>query len=808
MSFTKLEDRINGLPLVLAGPIVRRVEPESVTVWVVLRHRRGIRMEVYDANGLVVGDGERDTLEVGKNLHIACVTAKPRPPSNRFTDGTTYQYDLFFDQFGTPDDIPSGGSLFSPRIVAESVGAAGDKLTYASDGGPARPSFVLPPADLNDLRLLHGSCRKISGEHSDALEAADHILREAFKSNGRRPHMLFLTGDNIYNDGCERESFEVILDAALVLLGWDETMPGVDKPLREMAGRRWGFSLNDAGFVNPGRWGSGLLPDFSHLFGLGEIIALHLLTFADVLWPDDLDYQRGTFQFRGTLPAVRRALANVATYMIFDNHEFSDQWNVTADWVESVLFKPMGRRVYQNALAAYALCQGWGNDPGQFEDGAGKALFEAIEAWSAAELADPSSSVEPLAQISTSLGLPDAQLFHELHDWSHFHGPGVVRWYYTVPCPPLDIVVLDMYMWRSYASAVANPLLISEPGLREQIGNRLTEDKECSLIVVSNVAITLPGRKTGELNLDDISSEAFVWGVGGLSLLVLIARLFWPVALLIFLITLIVSGLLRSLGPVPTVAKTLRALRYRHEWGTNYVHHSEGFELLMAHAAYRAPPALPGDRRARVVFLSGDLHHSFCMRMEYWGGDPPPFGLSGGPVEGVLAQLVGSPCKWVNPEFTPLKDTAIHYYAGWREKPPLTPEPEWKSKKSPWVMECGASQASLNPAPEWRYSLQPVQSALHDTSVPIDVPDHPNPTIDDYLEEMAEIERILLGKAERPHDLKVNNLGDVTFLWLPQEKKVIHTVWWRARPAVDPVWTVTQFFVDMTPSPWPPQLPQ
>ena len=181
------------------------------------------------------------------------------------------------------------------------------KLTYANDGGPARPSFILPPSSLAELRLLHGSCRKVSGPHADGLEAADAILRQEFKSNGRRPHMLFLTGDDIYNDGTERALFEVILEAAPVLLGWDEEMAGSGS-LSKMSSLRWGDALDGAGLTNPGR--------YYHLFGLGETIALYLLEFAEVLWPNDLDYQRRTFDFQGASP--RRTSRSRQHYNLHD----------------------------------------------------------------------------------------------------------------------------------------------------------------------------------------------------------------------------------------------------------------------------------------------------------------------------------------------------------------------------------------------------------------------------------------------------------------------------------------------------------
>ena len=92
--------------------------------------------------------------------------------------------------------------------------------------------------------------------------------------------------------------------------------------------------------------------------------------------------------------------------MIFDNHEFSNSWNLSADWVESVLVKDMGRRVYQNALVAYVLCQGWGNTPERFESGPGKELLDAVVDWSTAEIGGTSSPTQPLERIRSAPAYP------------------------------------------------------------------------------------------------------------------------------------------------------------------------------------------------------------------------------------------------------------------------------------------------------------------------------------------------------------------------------------------------------------------
>ena len=61
------------------------------------------------------------------------------------------------------------------------------------------------------------------------------------------------------------------------------------------------------------------------------------------------------------LKQVRRALANIPTYMIFDDHEVTDDWNMTREFCNEVYGTELGLRIVQNATGAYALCQHWGN---------------------------------------------------------------------------------------------------------------------------------------------------------------------------------------------------------------------------------------------------------------------------------------------------------------------------------------------------------------------------------------------------------------------------------------------------------------
>ena len=93
-------------------------------------------------------------------------------------------------------------------------------------------------------------------------------------------------------------------------------------------------------------------------------------------------------QFRSTLPAVRRALANTATYMICDDHEITDDWYFNLAWCERVLQKPLGRAIIRNGLSAYAVFQAWGNTPEQFAECRNDPPACYLAAWYDQQLAE------------------------------------------------------------------------------------------------------------------------------------------------------------------------------------------------------------------------------------------------------------------------------------------------------------------------------------------------------------------------------------------------------------------------------------
>jgi hypothetical protein len=62
-----------------------------------------------------------------------------------------------------------------------------------------------------------------------------------------------------------------------------------------------------------------------------------------------------------SVQACRRVMANCSTYMLFYNHDVTDDWNDKI-WENKTKSNKMSRRIIANTLAAYWCFQGWGND--------------------------------------------------------------------------------------------------------------------------------------------------------------------------------------------------------------------------------------------------------------------------------------------------------------------------------------------------------------------------------------------------------------------------------------------------------------
>lgn len=377
----------------LAGPILRRTTKHRVCVWLATSEPMSLQLTVMDAEKNPLAQSRLASLgeqrvRLGRNLYVYLLQA-------RADDGAGFPSDALM--YYCLDKVEGENNIRSPLFSDEEL----KKLVY---GSHPYPSFFIP----GELRhLLHGSCRKPHGGFNskdqmpmpDALSHGHTLLERTCNDLAQRPAILLLTGDQIYADDVAISLLAMLRQQSLLLTGKQETLPmadvasvpaaRLDPSTIPLHGRKQVLDKHDASGMDSG-FSSG--ESENHLFTFGEFAAMYIYTFGNVpawepVWNweqlerlgvtagearEDAEEacagQRGPLRsFHGTLGDIRRLMANVPTYMIFDDHDVTDDWNITGDWYDGVRGSPLGRRIVSNALAAYWGFQAWGNDPDNFD---------------------------------------------------------------------------------------------------------------------------------------------------------------------------------------------------------------------------------------------------------------------------------------------------------------------------------------------------------------------------------------------------------------------------------------------------------
>ncbi len=541
------------LPTVLAGPIVRRVEPRSVSIWVALSEPLPVTVLVWQnaqkatSEPGVVQTGDdpwasatADPLHVGQHFHVALVTVTNESPRLPMPPGTIHAYDV---QLGDPGQPPLH-DLRSLHYLEDEVGDADidDRpprlaLGYARD---QLPTFVTPAASHDELVLAHTSCRKTIGEGHDAMMYLDETIDATLGLPTRRPQQLFLTGDQIYADDVSLLLLRNLNQLGEQLFGRHEALP-VDVPgtgltdvtasltefpperrtrlLRRQAKLTSGTTANHlmsfaeycAMYLSawsPDVWSA--LPSADEVYVANQSSIAALLTAREecavrelraqgaltpALQADPIEawkflstrgkgdgsrfptQERRTMVFRRGVPHAARVLANVATYMIFDDHEITDDWNLTQSWVNKVHGAVLGRTVLRNGLMAYALFQGWGNDPVQFGTGDARALLTHIGQIMPDLPSGPIPVIGEATAIDELLGLSGAQ--------------PKVSWNYTIEAAIHRSVVLDTRTRRAFAGRLSPPELLGTT-LNKQIQTGPLAGGLETLVMVSAVPVLGP----------------------------------------------------------------------------------------------------------------------------------------------------------------------------------------------------------------------------------------------------------------------------------------------------------------------------
>ena len=379
------------LPLVLAGPVLRRCTPSKLTLWLATSQPVAGKLQLNPSSVSPVtispqqwrGSGQQ--IQAAEQLWLQLVEIELAEALPR---DCWIGYELSFAPLSHPDqplDALTDHDFISWRQWAPD-------LAYP---GKESPGFVLK-SRLD--KLLHGSCRKPHHASADGLWRADDELAAQPAENW--PALLMMSGDQIYADDVAAP-FLASIHRFCAQLGFaDETLPCSDVSTaselhtqnphyyhREalLPDTEGGQAVTDLVF------GGARKPVFTsdnahnHLISLGEVLAMYLLVWSPAGWqhlslpgitdlaqtltPDQADLylkeSRELEHFVSGLSKVRRVMAHLPVAMIFDDHDITDDWNLTVAWEQTAYGHDFSRRIIGNTLIGYLLCQGWGNAPEQ-----------------------------------------------------------------------------------------------------------------------------------------------------------------------------------------------------------------------------------------------------------------------------------------------------------------------------------------------------------------------------------------------------------------------------------------------------------
>ncbi|WP_408052492.1 peptidoglycan-binding protein [Streptomyces sp. HO565] len=474
-------------PLVVAGPLLRRVEPGSVTVFVVTREARTVTLDVLPGNGPADAapllTGSAATVALGARTHVVAVTATGGTP---LAAGAGYRYRVVFTAAGGPRQ-----GLLEAGVVAAGADEARALLCYP---GTDLPGFALPSGP-DDLRVLHGGARLPHAAGPDLLAHADTVLAEAVAAASQpsptppaegtpappvRPHLLLLHGDQSPADDVSATMLAVVRSAVATLgIPHDKLPRAADAEQPAVLGPGERAALCGASKI-PGTWPS-------HLLSFAEYTAGQLLLWSDAVWPAALpaveavhpDARWASFpaalrtavldrapytateaqaplvarleawrddsarltELRAGLPKVRRLLANVPVLMGLGSQDVTRGWNGGTADATGLLGDSTGRRVVQNALAAHAVLRAWGNTPDRFAAATspGRTLLNELAAWLTAAVPGEDAHCAAVAQRA---GLPSPELIRPA---------GALDYHFVVTGTRWHLLVLDTATRRSLA---------------------------------------------------------------------------------------------------------------------------------------------------------------------------------------------------------------------------------------------------------------------------------------------------------------------------------------------------------------------
>jgi hypothetical protein len=480
--------------------------------------------------------------------------------------------------------------------------------------------------------------------------------------------------------------------------------------------------------------------------------------------------------------------------MIFDDHEITDDWNMRLRERIKTHTSALGRRVVQNGLVAYALCQHWGNRPEEFmpRGGAqspGAQLLQELNGKTGVQYGGHSDDIAKLVGLPPPLQIASRQrLFHQPSQGDM--DPGSLTYHYTVEGPAHQILITDTRTWRSFPN-------------RNEYGAVLLDDEQLDRQVRS-VGLVVPPLN-GRMQLVVLSTNA----------------------------------------PPIRAIRAAEKLEGISNWGKHYPDIYESWQMPASESdkLYKALsdrlPDLGGVKFGAAVLLSGDTHHSFATRLRLEGsarlGDAQG---QGQPVHAVFAQLVSSSFRNEDADTRQIGLEGHDYKPGWKHivipkgreerlygwniAPGTTKtvgaymSSYWKTDREGNTFEIPVAKPfkidrsqtiggdfhhllrrlfvdegkfESNGSHNWEYHLEYLKSAPEGSSPPRPAPPPLGPYLTEqdrkasiafYVNSLAGYRQVVREGTNLRETVGVNNLSEITFSGTTTDLKVHHTMRWCA----------------------------
>jgi len=380
----------------LAGPVLRRMQSERITLWLATSRPVQWRLSLFpDKHDSQVHEirGHCRELKVAEHYYIHLIDLPLNMP---LPADTWVGYELSYKHGADGEWI---------NLTQESP-----HLLYP---GRSTLGFVIH----SQVRsVLHGSCRKPhyarkeDSSAGDGLVRADQHLLELAATPTEWPALLMMGGDQIYTDDVAGPMLVAIHRLLNELNSPAEPLPGTQLHSSHTLHREQPHYYTRDQLLPKTRANKDIRtvlftgvkkPVFTtdsarnHLISLSEVMAMYLLVWSPIPWrytdmtiPPEVPTEfaeryeaqlEAMEEFVAELDCVHRLMAHIPVAMMFDDHDITDDWNLSAEWEETAYGEPFSRRIIGNALVAYLVCQAWGNAPENFSDDMMKRCDEALQ---------------------------------------------------------------------------------------------------------------------------------------------------------------------------------------------------------------------------------------------------------------------------------------------------------------------------------------------------------------------------------------------------------------------------------------------